>query len=271
MSTDYLADPRFKLGSLCKRGHDYQGTGMSLRYDKGGNCRECAIAAVAERNAAKRQPDRIDAAREYRKAYKQQRRRRNIAQGLTATGTAPIKPNYVPMTHMERAIINAGRCPSVATLVAREHARWVRANPLSPEEKARRQRESWQRAYGSNPDLRLYHREKSKRRKAAARGQTPIQISVAAIRARFALFGNCCAYCGITGDMEIEHVVPISRGGAHDSMNIVPACHPCNSSKAANDLEEWYRSQQFFNPSRLALIKHHTSEFFSRQLSLGVG
>lgn len=270
MNTDYLADPRFKLGPLCKRGHDYQGTGQSLRYANGGNCRECAIAAVAERNAAKRQPDRIDAERERRKAYKQQLRQRNRDQGLNSDGTIPTT-NRVPMSQLERAILNAGRYPSVATLVAREHARWVRSTPLPPEERARRDREAWRRDYQSNPDLRLYHREKAKRRKAAARGQTPVQISVAAIRSRFDLFGNCCAYCGVSGDMQIEHVMPISGGGAHDAMNIVPACQSCNYSKRADDMEEWYRSQNFFSASRLALIKQHTSEIFSRQLSIGVG
>lgn len=270
MSTDYLADPRFKLGPLCKRGHDYNGTGFSLRYIKGHGCRECAVAAVAARNAARRQPDRIEAVRESRKAYKQRLRQRNIALGLTAAGHPPVT-RRVPMTRLERAILNAGQCPSVATLVAREQARWVKATPLPPEEKARRAREAWRRRYRANLDLRLYNREKAKRRKVATRGQTPVQISVAAIRARFALFGNCCAYCGVSGDMQIEHVVPISQGGAHDAKNIVPACLPCNYSKRADDMEEWYRSQDFFNASRLALIKQHTAEIFSRQLSLGVG
>lgn len=271
MITDYLADPRFKLGPLCKRGHDHNGTGLSLRYAKDGGCRECAVFAVAIRNAARRQPDRIEAVRESRKAYKQRLRQRNIALGLTAAGHPPVT-RRVPMTRLERAILNAGQCPSVATLVAREQSRWVRAQTLalSPDEKANRKREKWRRAYHSNPGLRLYHREKAKRRKAANRGQTPVQITVAAISARFALFGNCCAYCGISGDMQIEHVVPISQGGAHDAMNIVPACQSCNYSKRADDMEAWYRSQDFFSPSRLALIKQHTSEIFSQQLSLGV-
>lgn len=269
MSTDYLTDPRFKLGSLCKRGHDYQGTGKSLRYANGGSCRECAVAAVTVRNHAKQGRPLTDQERRQRRDYKRRLREKLKNEGLTCRATAPVSIRAC-ISRLDRAILNAGRCPSVATLVAREQARWVRANPLSPEEKASRKREAWKRAYHSNPDLRLYHREKSKRRKAANRGQTPVQVTVVAIRARFALFGNCCAYCGISGDMQIEHVVPISRGGAHDAMNIVPACQSCNYSKLADDMEEWYRSQDFFSPSRLALIKQHTSEIFSQQLSLGL-
>lgn len=43
---------------------------------------------------------------------------------------------------------------------------------------------------------------------------------------------HCCAYCGTdTEPLLIEHVVPVSKGGPHDPLNIVPACHPCNASK----------------------------------------
>lgn len=266
MSTDYLADARFRLGPLCKHGHDYNRTGQSIRYVNGGGCRECAVAAAAVRNQIKRdQP--TEHHRQQRREYKRRARERNFAAGLTSRGATP-KNRCASMTRLERAIFNAGRCPSVADLVAREQARWSRHASLPPEEKARRIRARFSNAYHARLDLRLYHREKSKRRKASDRGQTPVQISVTAIRARFALFGNCCAYCGISGDMQIEHVVPISQGGAHDAMNIVPACQPCNCSKRANDMEEWYRSQDFFDPARLALIKHHTSDIFSRQLLL---
>lgn len=51
--------------------------------------------------------------------------------------------------------------------------------------------------------------------------------------------GNRCAYCGDSGPMEMDHVVPISRGGRHALANIVPACPPCNRSKQARFLAEW--------------------------------
>jgi 5-methylcytosine-specific restriction endonuclease McrA len=44
-----------------------------------------------------------------------------------------------------------------------------------------------------------------------------------------------CAYCGRAGDADsltIDHVVPLSRGGAHEAANIVPACSACNARKA---------------------------------------
>lgn len=161
--------------------------------------------------------------------------------------------------------------PTVADLVAEAQRLYWRENPEAwAEERKRRDREEWHRLYRTNPDLRLYHREKSKRRKAANRGQTPVQIPVSAIRRRFNEFGNCCAYCGQAGEMEIEHVIPISKDGPHDIGNIVPACSRCNTSKRSHDMETWYRSQSFFSELRLHRIRKITQPPDGFQLSLGL-
>jgi 5-methylcytosine-specific restriction endonuclease McrA len=73
------------------------------------------------------------------------------------------------------------------------------------------------------------------------------------------VFGHVCAYCGVTGRLAQEHVVPISKGGVHTKHNIVPACKPCNSQKFTTDMASWFRRQTFFCPDRLARIEAHTS------------
>jgi hypothetical protein len=45
---------RYKLGKLCRRGHDYEGTGQSLLYRRNSVCVACDREKVAERRAAKR-------------------------------------------------------------------------------------------------------------------------------------------------------------------------------------------------------------------------
>ncbi len=46
--------------------------------------------------------------------------------------------------------------------------------------------------------------------------------------------GHRCAYCGtFRKRLTIDHVVPISKGGAHSKENVVPACGRCNSAKGA--------------------------------------
>ncbi len=44
-----------------------------------------------------------------------------------------------------------------------------------------------------------------------------------------------CAYClqPLAGDMHIDHVMPLARGGAHSADNLVAACARCNRAKAA--------------------------------------
>lgn len=47
-----------------------------------------------------------------------------------------------------------------------------------------------------------------------------------------------CAYCGAEGvPLEVEHVVPRSRGGSNRVANLVPACVPCNQAKGNAPVE----------------------------------
>ena len=108
--------------------------------------------------------------------------------------------------------------------------------------------------YQINEDMRLYNRQKSKRRKAIIRERTAHQIKPVQLRARFAQFANRCAYCEATGDLHIEHVVPIAKGGTHALGNIIPACKDCNFSKRDKEVEKWYRQQAFFTEKRWVKI-----------------
>lgn len=56
----------------------------------------------------------------------------------------------------------------------------------------------------------------------------------------FARDNYTCAYCGAHGvSLQCDHVVPVSRGGGHDSSNLVTACSRCNQSKRDKLLSEW--------------------------------
>ena len=49
-----------------------------------------------------------------------------------------------------------------------------------------------------------------------------------------------CQYCGKRGgDLECDHVIPVARGGGHETTNLVTACAPCNRSKRDRTPEEW--------------------------------
>jgi 5-methylcytosine-specific restriction endonuclease McrA len=53
------------------------------------------------------------------------------------------------------------------------------------------------------------------------------------------LLGQPCAYCGDTEQIEIDHVVPLARGGTHEIANLVAACFTCNRGKGSKLLDEW--------------------------------
>jgi 5-methylcytosine-specific restriction endonuclease McrA len=51
-----------------------------------------------------------------------------------------------------------------------------------------------------------------------------------------------CHFCGgrfAAGDLTMEHIVPLARGGKSTKSNIVPACKTCNSRKKYLLPVEW--------------------------------
>jgi hypothetical protein len=51
-----------------------------------------------------------------------------------------------------------------------------------------------------------------------------------------------CAYCGsVSGDniLEVEHIVPRSKGGTNSIKNLTLSCKCCNQHKGADSLEAW--------------------------------
>ncbi len=43
--------------------------------------------------------------------------------------------------------------------------------------------------------------------------------------------GHKCAHCGSTKKLEIDHIIPISKGGTGDEANLQVLCRPCNRKK----------------------------------------
>jgi hypothetical protein len=52
-------------------------------------------------------------------------------------------------------------------------------------------------------------------------------------------FNNCCAYCGATGKLELDHIVPRSKGGTNSVKNLVLSCRSCNEAKGSLSLKEF--------------------------------
>ena len=87
-----------------------------------------------------------------------------------------------------------------------------------------------------------------RRHSALKRGAPGAGITAVQWHAILEAFAHRCAYCGSSGQMTQDHVLPVSRGGAHDAANIVPACRTCNSSKSARTPEEWMAATRYDAP-----------------------
>lgn len=67
---------------------------------------------------------------------------------------------------------------------------------------------------------------------------------------------RCCIYCGVHASkakMEIEHVVPRSRGGTDSLSNLVLACTSCNQAKGNLSLSEYLKGR----PKVLKRVRAH--------------
>ena len=64
-------------------------------------------------------------------------------------------------------------------------------------------------------------------------------------------WGRRCAYCDASGvPLEIEHIVPQSRGGSSRESNLTLSCVPCNTQKGTKDIGVFLAH----DPERLARI-----------------
>ena len=106
--------------------------------------------------------------------------------------------------------------------------RWRERHPT----KARSKSRNWKRA---NPGNQQNLNRLRRARQLGAEGScSPLQLE-----ARFLMYGNCCAYCGAEGELHVDHVIPLSRGGTNWPANLRPACPSCNRRKGNKLLSEW--------------------------------
>ncbi len=281
-----------RLGKLCAKGHSWNDTGYTLRKHR--HCVECEkertrpytdadkvrnqlyYQANRERLNRERNQYRLKQMQngkyhEYRERTKEQRnaykRRKRAEVGATPRGTQEE-------ILLRAAIKRAGRLPSVARLVSDQQREHWRDHPADRAEFLR-QHAQWRHRwnYAMSIEYRLYHRAKSRHRKALERGSRTVMLSGNQLWRRWVEFNHCCAYCGANGDLQVEHVVPISKGGEHHLGNIVPACQRCNFSKGRQDAETWYRSQSYFSETRwthmIALLAKGQPDYHQPELLVG--
>lgn len=122
---------------------------------------------------------------------------------------------------------------------------WYYANP----EQAKKQRDKWYqenktkahaaaRAWAkAHPEYRKAADARHRARKLAADGK----YSVTDILDHYDTQSGLCGYCGIRlyGKYDVDHYIPLTRGGSNYPDNLILACPSCNRSKNNKLFEEW--------------------------------
>lgn len=125
------------------------------------------------------------------------------------------KANRIPEIHNER------------------NRQWRLDNPERAREYYRRAMQNWRL---DNPErAQASGRLAAHVRKARIKAATVVVFTVDQLDQRMAYYGYSC-YLKLPGLCtgafdEIEHVKPLSKGGAHMLANVRPACTPCNAHK----------------------------------------
>lgn len=115
---------------------------------------------------------------------------------------------------------------------------------LDNRERALAYRKAWSAAPENREKIRGYRRKHSRtelgrkssaegarRRRAKARSLPTIPFTREQLEQRVEYYGGKCWICGEADYEHMDHVKPISKGGAHMLSNLRPACAACNLSK----------------------------------------
>lgn len=93
----------------------------------------------------------------------------------------------------------------------------------------------------NNPEAAAALRQNRRSRELGAEGEHTRQNIHAILR----LQGRKCYYCGVhLARFDVDHFIPLSRGGTNYPDNLVVCCGSCNSSKGARLPWEW-RPERF--------------------------
>ena len=237
---------KFKLGTLCKRGHDYEGAGQSLRYISTNQCLCChKIHAKSERVQAYRKQYREENREEIRKnAKKRYEENRDWFIARNQQWREQNKDNEI---YKERK--------------KRSQKKYHEKNKEKINEKGKIYHENnreRRKAYAVN--YRIKHRDRLRLEGRARKIANPnlSRFGCAKRRLRLKLQADnsidpmnimtlikeskkCCYCLNPFNDKKkvVDHMIPLSKGGLHAIYNLAICCNHCNSRKGSKSYPEW--------------------------------
>ena len=127
--------------------------------------------------------------------------------------------------------------------------RWRAANPERSREATRRYesrnpdkwRERYERRYAEKGPAAF---AEANRRRRAMKNAAPLALIAQSSKVVEQDTGSACYWCGTTeGPFHRDHVLPLTKGGAHCEENLVWSCQSCNQRKHAKHPLRWIAEQ----------------------------
>lgn len=242
------APPGSKIGALCDGKHEFANTGGTLKTHRS-RCPICERKYQAEKPTVKLRREIRELQSEWMRSWAH-----DCARAIQEQEQRQKQEQAAQESRRLNRALQGATSPTVADLVRDEQVR-ENTRRLKQEQQRRKRVHAWRKQYKTDPKLRLYIRQKSKLRKLriryASEGES---ISGGRLLERYSLWDFKCAYCSCSGDLHMDHVIPLSKGGSHALANIVPACPRCNLNKKDHEVVHWYTAQPFFKKERLLKI-----------------
>lgn len=74
-------------------------------------------------------------------------------------------------------------------------------------------------------------------------------------------FNRQCVYCGaVDTRLEVEHLIPRSKGGSNRVSNLAISCHKCNQKKGAKDIKDFLSKKKELLNKILKRVKAHLKD-----------
>lgn len=227
----------FFSGRPCKKGH------FTKKYVSTGECVECQAARAKEN----RDPEKESA---YAKAY----RAANLDR-IKAVKAEYAERNKAAIIEKSRARYHATKeadKPRRKAYAERAKDRIAAYQKAYREANSERLKESFKLHYIKNSAAyiarakrwdkanplakRVYTNRRRSRLRAAEGKHTAVELKALMVRQR----GKCaCCEGSLKPGYDVDHIVPLAKGGSNYITNIQLLCPPCNRSKGAKDPLEW--------------------------------
>ena len=194
------------LGPLCRNLHRYRNTFKSLRY---ASTRQCVMCHRAWSKKYNQLPTTKEKSRISALKYHWQNRDTILPKKREYSKTEGYKLIAKKSRVKHRDMRNA---------ITRD---WKQRNKTHVSK--------YNRRYAQTERGRNTIRAKESRRRLRSGF---ITYTISQLQSRMRRLGNKCIYCGASGKITVDHLIPLADGGFECLTNLVPACRSCNVRKS---------------------------------------